>query len=593
MRIAPPLLAILLTGAPGLAAQDPAPDVETPVDTSRAPLLAHKKLRQSMARLASEHSDLVTILPLGWSRGERYDGRMQIEALRLAAGELVEGRPAILIVANLEGPLAYTSGVALDLCRSLAEGYASDEKIRALLDSTTILVIPRANPDSAEARFRRVQVEVRSSGADADTDRDGLKGEDGRDDINGDGYVTVMRVPDPAGEWEADPADPRILRKADRKRGDRGIWKLVDEGRDSDGDGAASEDRPFDAEVNHNFGAGFEDHTPHAGLFPTSEPETRALCEFVMAHENIQLVLVYGELDNLAETPDGVADDAPSVKNIPPAGLRKSDAELLSEIGRRYREIAEAPAKETGDDAGSFQRWCYDHRGLMTLEMNLWSIPLDSESEDSESEDSESEGTESEATEAEGQEEEEGEPQTKPSDDVLRLRWAETHGIVDAHLGWTPYEHASLGAVEIGGFRPFALIEPPAEHRVRIADEQLEFLLTLGDLLAAVRLDEVWATDLGSGLLEVHATLINDSFFPLLTTWGRRTRTTRPARVLLRLPAGAEILAGERQTLVSNLPGLGGSREFIWLVRGAAAESIGVSVDTDHAGTHQAQPEVR
>ncbi|MEE8467103.1 MAG: M14 family zinc carboxypeptidase [Planctomycetota bacterium] len=385
MRIAPPLLAVLLTGAPGSAAQDPAQeparDVETPVDPTRAPLLAHKKLRQAMARLATEHSDLVTVLPLGWSRGERYDGRMQIEALRLAAGELVEGRPAILIVANLEGPLAYTSGIALDLCRSLAQGYAGDERIRALLDSTTILVLPRANPDSAEARFRRLQAEVRSSGEDADTDRDGLAGEDGRDDINGDGYVTIMRVPDPAGEWEEDPADPRVLRKADRKRGDRGVWKLVDEGRDSDGDGETSEDRPFDAEVNHNFAAGFEEHTPRAGLFPTSEPETRALCEFVMAHENIQLVLVYGELDNLRETPDGVADDAPAEKNIPPAGLRSSDAELVAEIGRRYRELAEAPAEGTGDDAGTFQRWCYEHRGLTTLTMNLWSIPLDSESD--------------------------------------------------------------------------------------------------------------------------------------------------------------------------------------------------------------------
>ncbi len=87
--------------------------------------------------------------------------------------------------------------------------------------------------------------------------------------------------------------------------------------------------------------------------------------------------------------------------------------------------------------------------------------------------------------------------------------------------------------------------------------------------------------------------LENDSLLPLVTTWGQRTRTTRPAKVLLRIPEQAELLAGSRQQLVSNLAGAGGRRELEWLVRGVTASSIGISVETDHAGSARAIPEVK
>jgi len=71
-----------------------------------------------------------------------------------------------------------------------------------------------------------------------------------------------------------------------------------------------------------------------------------------------------------------VGDDAPSVKRIPPAGVLESDAKLLGELGKRYRKITANEAEAEGGDAGSFSRWCYEHRGLPTLATVLWDISL-------------------------------------------------------------------------------------------------------------------------------------------------------------------------------------------------------------------------
>jgi len=368
--------------------------------------------------------------------------------------------------------------------------------------------------------------------------------------VNGDQIVTWLRVPDPEGEWRADPADPRVLVEANRARGERGIWRLVPEGRDEDGDGEVGEDPRRDAEVNRNFPAGFEEHNARAGLYPGQEPETRSMIEFVLGHPDLQLVVVYGDLDNLVEPPESVDDDAPDESRVPPAGWRSSDADLLAEIGRDYAEHVTVEATGDGEDAGTFQRWAYGHRGLFTLAIRPWEVPLE-EGGDEDSEDGAEEG---------------------PTDDALRLAWLEARG-VDAHIGWSAFDHPELGAVEVGGFRPFALVEPPTDERARIADEQRAFLR--------------------GGLLEVRATVANEGFLPLLSTWGRRTRTTRPAKVLLRIPASGGLVAGQRQTLIEDLAGLGGRRELRWIVRDANPDTIGVSVETDHAGRAQAQPEKR
>lgn len=560
-------------------------------DAASAPLLDHRQLQIAMARLATEHPELVSIVPVGTSRGGR-----KIDALRLSAGERAPSRPAILLVANVDGPCVWTSSIALAHAQKLAATYAADPKVKALLDTTTLYVLPRANPDAAEARFGKPLQEMQASGRGVDNDRDGRFGEDGPTDIDEDGVVLVMRVPDPEGEWLPDPTEPRALVKADRTKGERGLFKRWVEGRDSDHDEKIGEDPELDAVVNRNFPSHWDQHAPAAGLFATDEPETRALCDFVLAHKDIALVVTYGMQDNLVEKPKSVADDAPSVKLIPPDGVQQSDADLYAEIGARYKRITKSEAKGQKDGDGSFQSWIQTHRGLWSLNLVLWTIPLE-ESPAKEKVDAPAAGADA-PKDAGAERKDSGsakkdDDKPTPSEDAKRLRWIDAQAESARFVAWRAFNHPDLGPLEIGGFAPYATLEPPDTERARIAAVEFDFLVSLGDLLPRVKVVECTAKELSAGLWKIEAALDNEAFFPYASAAGRRAQTVRPARVTLRAPKSAQLLAGSRQELVQVLDGSGGRKKLTWLVLGAPPSALAIEVDTDYAGNAQAIPEVK
>lgn len=552
-------------------------------------ILSHAQLSAELASLASGHPDRVQLEVIGASRSGNA-----IEVVRISGQGNMTARPAILLVAGLEGPRVFESSLALSHARKLAEGYSQDAQIRALLDSTTIYILPRANPDPGEGRFESPQIERSAWGRAVDNDRDGRSGEDQPQDVNGDGIVSWMRVLDPEGEWISDPADSRVMIEADAAKGERGLWKLYREGRDNDGDGSVSEDPTSDTILNRTFPAGWDELAPDAGLFPGDEPETTALLKFVHSHRDLALVLCYDGIDNLVKQPKAVADSAPSVKRIPPSGWLQSDADLLTEIGSRYKEHVTAGVASETDDAGSFQRWCYEHRGLWTLGVRLWDLPdappkkteEEEEAEPSESSEPSEEADVADEAKADQAAGADAKKDPEPSSDAKHLLW------IDASEGegwrfqdWTAFEHPDLGPVEIGGFAPFARFDPPAALGLDLIEQQFSFFLTLGELLPRVQLVEFKAEALGEGLWQIDANLESGSaLLPLRSKSAERARMVRPARVRFELPEGAVMVAGQSQQLVQELKGAGKRHELQWLVSGPSGMQVGISIDTDNAG---------
>lgn len=584
--------------------------------SDRAPiaLAPHAELSARLAALAAAHPDLATLVPVGTSR----EGRA-IEALRLAAGEVAPGRPAILLVANVDGVRVFSSAVALDHAAELLRLYGTDAQVTRLLERVTLYVLPRANPDVAERRFASPLVEREGTGRGVDDDRDGRGGEDGWSDVDGDGLVTWMRVPDPDGEWTTDEHDERALVRADATLGETGRYRLEREGRDADGDERAAEDPEGDTHVNANFASGWPQHEPRAGEYPTDEPEAKALCDFVIAHPDVALVVAYGALDNLVKTPKTTEEGRRRRAYEP--GLLEADGPLVERIGETYRDVTKSEAASGADGAGTFQLWCYDHRGLLTLAACLWELPTkapkeekadepegaddpaetdpaDSVPAETEPEDADPPETDPEDSEpaAEGEEpsaaagaEQEPAPEPKkrrekPSDDAGRLAWIDATGASERFVAWSPFEHPELGPVEIGGFAPYALHEPPADARTAIADAHLRFLVALEPLVARLAIAEAEATSLGGDLWRVRAVVANEGYLPLATAAAGRTRTVRPARVHLVLPTSATLLAGVPRTLVEELGGSGERRELEWIVRTPSIDAVRISLDSDHAG---------
>lgn len=254
------------------------------------------ELTAMLQEAVKAHADISRLVEIGKTREGRPLWAVEIANPR---GTPVESRPALLIAANFEGDQVIGSEIALFIVDYLLSGYAANPEIRQRLDSSAVYVIPRVNPDGAELMFSAVKSGRKTNSTPFDDDNDGRIDEDGPEDLNNDGMITVMRVKDPRGEYMIHPDDPRLMKKADPQRGEAGAYRIYWEGIDNDRDGFINEDGPGGVDINRNFQHKYPYYSPDAGRHMVSEPEARALMDYVIGHRNIAMILTFGESDNL------------------------------------------------------------------------------------------------------------------------------------------------------------------------------------------------------------------------------------------------------------------------------------------------------
>ena len=263
-----------------------------------------------------------------------------------------KAKPAILIVGNVHAPHLAGGEMAMKLAEALV-AKAGDTKVKPMLERFTFHIIPRPNPDATELFFAKPHTERAGNARATDDDRDGKTDEDGLDDLNGDGVITMMRVADPAGEWIAHPDDPRIMIKADPLKKERGQYKLFTEGRDDDKDEAFNEDGPGGVDFNRNFTFQYPFFKPGAGPHQVSEPETRAVADFCFDHPEIAAVLTFSPDDNLFHPwKPGQGSDGRIKTNI-----QGGDAPLHEHVAKLYRDThggKDCPGPGAGSNEGSF-----------------------------------------------------------------------------------------------------------------------------------------------------------------------------------------------------------------------------------------------
>jgi hypothetical protein len=204
--------------------------------------------------------------------------------------------PAIFVVANLEGNRPLESLASIRLLEKL------DGEWKGLAKQYTWYVIPLGNPDGYTRLFDSPVDGSAINARPVNADKDNAEGEDGPDDLNGDGVITVMRQKHPEGKYVAVGAGP-LLRKADPGENEIGVWRLLPEGLDNDGDGEINEDGPGGVLPAHNFPHEFEHYTADKGLFSASERESRAIMQFAFDHPEISMTLHFGSVNTLAKMP--------------------------------------------------------------------------------------------------------------------------------------------------------------------------------------------------------------------------------------------------------------------------------------------------
>jgi hypothetical protein len=265
----------------------------------------YQELSAELKAIVAANPTVARIASIGRTR----EGR-DIWAVELAnpAGTPIDQRPGLLVAANFEGDHLIGSELALFLVDALVKGYPGDAAIKQRLDNSVIYIVPRVNADGAELMFAPVKALRRTNATPFDADNDGRTDEDGPEDLNKDGVITLMRVRDPKGPFMMSPEDPRLMKRADPAKGESGGWALYWEGLDKDNDGFIAEDGPGGVDINRNFMHQYPYYEPDAGRYMVSEAETRAMLEFMLKHRNIAAILTFGECDSLIATPSRRGD---------------------------------------------------------------------------------------------------------------------------------------------------------------------------------------------------------------------------------------------------------------------------------------------
>jgi len=238
----------------------------------------------------SKYPQLTKLINIGQSTGKRDMFVFRIAAQGKGSPD-PDSRPAVFVSANVEGIHLVGTEASLMLIEKLLTQYGKDKAVSSLLEKRTVYVAPLLNPDVAQHYFEKVRFERRTNNSPVDDDLDDLIDEDGPEDLNKDNTITQMRVKDLEGQWIPDPTEPRLMRRADPKKGEKGIYKIYTEGLDNDGDGEYNEDPPGGVEINRNFAHDFEYFVKASGLWPVSQMESIALLKFLASHPNIAMVL--------------------------------------------------------------------------------------------------------------------------------------------------------------------------------------------------------------------------------------------------------------------------------------------------------------
>lgn len=500
-------------------------------------------------------------------------GGREVAVLTVVAPNAPADRPALLLVGGLRGDEPASVAVVEAFMERLAAEYGEDEAVTSLLDRMTVLAVPSLNPDGLAA------------GADWpspypwnarpwDDDRDGRVDEDPPTDRNNDGVIGeereaalwgMWREVDAPEEGEEDGWLPTMV-EADLSRGEVGgwLWRPV-EGADADGDGAYAEDGPGGISLDRNFVHGWAGPNEVDGGGPNamSEAESRALADFLLAHNEVAMVVVVRDLGGGLGTPYAGSAKMPS-----------GDKDAYEALGEGFAEAttydavyAEAKGPESHAHGGSLLDWVYGGVGRWAFAPGLWSLPDDPEEESAEVsagtveiEVLEVVGDEAEEVGAEAAEEEPAaEPDRFPKawHQIEDSEWAEAYG----YLGWT----AAGDGLEAAGW--------PLEGRLRVPAAEIPalvglldgWLLGLGESLALLRAAVVESERLGPSTVRLRIRVWNQGRLATDPAVAGQIREAMGVRVVF--PEGLELLLGQPEVDLGRLePGEGG--EFIWIVQG-------------------------
>ncbi len=543
--------------------------------------LPYAELTSLLQQFAAARPDLLRLETLGTS----HEGReIPLAVVTRFSTGLDTEKPALWVDGNIHATEVSPTTACLTLIRKLLAEDGECPDVTRALDSRVFYVCPRINPDGAELflcdRPRYIRSSTRPYPFDEEP-MDGLR----REDLDGDGRVLTMRIPDPNGAWKPHPDEPRLLVRRDPAEIGGTYYRLLPEGTIDNYDGLTYTVQRIKEglDLNRNFPAHWrqEHEQVGAGPFPTSEPEVRAVVAFIASHPNVTGGITFHTYSGVLLRPYGTQPD-----DTFPA----EDLWTYQKIGQKGTELTGYPVLNVFADfkyhpkeviTGVFDDWLYEHLGIFGWTTELWSPQAQA-----------------------------GLKVEKPidwyrehplEDDLTMLKWSDEKLGGRGYVDWYAYQHPQLGPVELGGWDAIhAFRNPPVEYLEAEVKPHAEWLLWHALISPCLELFHVDAEPLGEGHFRIRLVVHNTGWLPsYVTKKALERKVCRGVVAEITLPEGAELISGTHRIEGPQLEGraykavgafgwtadpTNDRAKFEWVVRAPQGAAIQLTARHDRAG---------
>ena len=520
------------------------------------------------------------------SLGKSHEGReiWVVTATNTATGPASD-KPAFWVDGNIHAGELTASTACLYLLKSLEDLYGQREDVTRLLDTRALYICPRINPDGAEWALADRPKYIRSSTRPYPFDEEPVEGLN-VEDIDGDGRVLSMRVRDPNGGYKAHPDDARLMIPRDPADAGGEYWRIFPEGtiENFDGVDVRVNRNKEGLDLNRNFPSGWRQEFEQfgAGPFPTSEPEVRAVVDFIVKHPNIGAGVSFHTHSGVILRPFSTeADDE----------MHAEDLWLYKLFGKRSTQFTGYPNISIFHDfkyhpktviTGGFD-WLYEHQGAFFWTVEIWAPVKEAGVENYHFIDWYREHP--------------------PEDDLKLLRWSDKELDGKGYVAWYPFAHPQLGEVELGGWDKLGCFRnPPAKYLEREVKRFPDWLVWQALTLPKLELLRTDVAALGSGTWRVRFAVQNSGYLPsYVTKRALERKVCRGVVYEIVIPQGAELLAGKPRVEGAQLEGRANKmtlQAFLpdthitadrgqceWTVRAPAGSTLELLAHHDRAGT--------
>jgi len=536
----------------------------------------HEEVVSALKELNSNYSSITELELLGKSEEGRDIWMLQI--CNPKTGKDTD-KPAVYAEGTIHGNEIQATEVCLYLAWYLLDNYGELPDITELIDSRTFYIVPIVNVDNRARFFERPSsYDIgRSAIVGYDDDKDGLVDEDDFDDLDGDGEIVMMRIKDPAGDWRADPDDPRIMVRVEK--GEKGDYRMLGmEGIDNDGDGMINEDTPGYLDMNRNYG--FYWQPPYvqsgAGDYPMSAKPTKAVADFLSSKPNITFGFSY-------HNSGGMILRGPGSKLIPM--YMPQDVAVFDYLGLEGERIIPhyrylVTIEDMYTTHGEFTDFLYNNLGIYAFVGELF-MSMQEEFRKP----GEKERTKRERESYYG---------GVPTEERQKFNDRLTHGSMFKE--WTAFNHPQFGKIELGGWKTFTTRIPQIFQLPELVHRNASHVIFVAQQTPEVKLELLETEDIGNGLRKVLVRAWNDNAIPSLSYIALRKDIVRPDIFSIE-GSGIEVVSGgivhdvhydmvhyvehRPQMIFTSVPSFG-HRDIQWIVRGSG--KVKVSYDSKKAG---------